>query len=79
MPNIVSIKRQENDKDHERSLKTELLIHMDGINNDKNNVLTLAPTNRPWDLDDAFLRRFSKRIHIPLPDLKARQQMFKMN
>ena len=35
-------------------------------------VLFLASTNTPWDIDDAVISRFEKRIYVPLPDEDAR-------
>jgi len=43
------------------------------------NVMVLAATNRPWDLDEAFRRRLEKRIYIPLPNEKGRKQLFEIN
>ena len=30
-------------------------------------MFLLCATNCPWELDSAFIRRFQKRIYIPLP------------
>ncbi len=41
-------------------------------------MFILAATNRPWDLDEAILRRLSKRIYIPLPDEVSRRKLFEL-
>ena len=43
------------------------------------NVMVLAATNRPWDLDEAIRRRLEKRIYIPLPTAVGRKQLFDIN
>lgn len=48
-------------------------------NEAKKNVMVLAATNRPWDLDEAIRRRLEKRIYIPLPTAKGREELFKIN
>jgi vacuolar protein-sorting-associated protein 4 len=37
----------------------------------------MAATNIPWSLDSAILRRFDKKIYIPLPDIQAREYLVK--
>nr|CCD16646.1 unnamed protein product [Trypanosoma congolense IL3000] len=60
-----------------RRLKTEFLVQMDGAGNSTQDtsVLVMAATNRPFDLDDAIIRRFPKRVFVPLPDAAARRQI----
>jgi len=74
----VLTKRGEQEHDSLRRVKTEFFIWMSKIA-DEDGVLILAATNRPWDLDPAALRRFEKRIYIPLPDKLARQRMFQIH
>lgn len=42
---------------------------MDGLNAlDDKIIMVLAATNHPWDIDEAFRRRFEKRVYIGLPN-----------
>ncbi len=41
-------------------------------------VMVLGATNQPWELDDAFKRRFEKRIYIPLPGLEERVALLRI-
>ena len=81
-----------NEGDGSRRVKAELLVQMEGVSsntsagaNEKNKenqrllVTVMGATNRPWDLDEALRRRFEKRIYIPLPNEKGRQQLFYLN
>eukprot|EP00106_Octopus_bimaculoides_P020225 XP_014787667.1 PREDICTED: protein SUPPRESSOR OF K(+) TRANSPORT GROWTH DEFECT 1-like isoform X2 [Octopus bimaculoides] len=74
-------KRNVQEEEHTRRFKTELLKQMEGVGNTetKDNIFLLCATNCPWELDVAFLRRFQKRIYIPLPDKDARLQLFKIH
>ncbi len=61
-------------------VRNQFLKEMDGVI-DKGKSLhayVIGATNRPWDLDWPFIRRFQKRIMVPLPDHHARLQMFKL-
>ncbi|GMH35818.1 hypothetical protein BSKO_03686 [Bryopsis sp. KO-2023] len=60
-------------QEHEamRELKNELMAQWDGIRSGAkgvtSRVMVLGATNRPQDIDEAVLRRFSRRIFCDLP------------
>ncbi|HEV2119327.1 MAG TPA: AAA family ATPase [Candidatus Bathyarchaeia archaeon] len=61
-------------------VRNQFLKEMDGIldKNKKLHVYLIGATNKPWVLDEPFIRRFQKRIYVPLPDVKARMDMFQI-
>ncbi|MBX5329290.1 MAG: AAA family ATPase [Candidatus Bathyarchaeota archaeon] len=61
-------------------VRNQFLKEMDGIVDKGKNlhVYVIGATNKPWDLDWAFIRRFQKRILVPLPDHHTRLMMFKL-
>jgi vacuolar protein-sorting-associated protein 4 len=61
-------------------VRNQFLKEMDGIV-DKGKALhvyVIGATNKPWDLDWAFIRRFQKRILVPLADHGTRLNMLKL-
>ncbi|MEM0440846.1 MAG: AAA family ATPase [Candidatus Caldarchaeum sp.] len=62
----------------EARVRNQLIKEMDGIldKGRKDFLYVLAATNKPWHLDEPFIRRFQKRIFVPLPDLEARRVLF---
>ncbi|KAI0224356.1 Suppressor protein of bem1/bed5 double mutants [Lamellibrachia satsuma] len=80
---IDSICRARSSKEEEytRRIKTELLKQMEGADTtlQASNIFLMCATNCPWELDVAFLRRFQKRIYIPLPDREARLSLLKLH
>ena len=57
--------------------RNQFLKEMDSISDKANpsHVYVVGATNKPWALDEAFIRRFQKRIFVPLPNVEARTEL----
>lgn len=67
--------------DEREQTLNQLLTEMDGFEVSPEPVIVLAATNRPDVLDKALLRpgRFDRRVHVPFPDLKSREEILKVH
>ncbi|XP_061347252.1 uncharacterized protein LOC133292819 [Gastrolobium bilobum] len=73
--------RRENPGEHEamRKMKNEFMVNWDGLRTkDKERVLVLAATNRPFDLDEAVIRRLPRRLMVNLPDATNREKILRV-
>ncbi|ODM98925.1 Katanin p60 ATPase-containing subunit A-like 2 [Orchesella cincta] len=78
---LASCRDSGGESDASRRLKSELLQQMDGLLSQNGVggaplVFVLAATNIPWDLDPAILRRLEKRMHVQLPNVSERKEIF---
>ncbi|KAL9237452.1 hypothetical protein vseg_011998 [Gypsophila vaccaria] len=78
---VDSFLGQRRNSDHEAltNMKTEFMSLWDGFTTDQHaRVMVLAATNRPAELDEAILRRFSQAFEIGVPDRKERAAILKI-
>jgi SpoVK/Ycf46/Vps4 family AAA+-type ATPase len=66
--------------EHTRQIVNEFLSQLDGFGTDNHEVLILAATNMPWDVDSALKRpgRFSRQVFVPPPDEAARAHIMEL-
>ena len=66
---------------HAKQIRSELLRQIQGLDaygkEDGKILFLIAATNKPWEIDPAFIRqgRFGTRIYVGLPDEPARRYM----
>lgn len=66
--------------DEREQTLNQMLVEMDGFEANEG-VIIIAATNRPDVLDPAILRpgRFDRRVVVPLPDVRGREEIFKVH
>ncbi|KAH9554716.1 hypothetical protein CY35_08G077200 [Sphagnum magellanicum] len=61
------------------NMKTEFMALWDGFSTDQDaRVMVLAATNRPWELDEAILRRLPRAFEVGMPDKQQRASILKV-
>ena len=75
---ILSQRGKGHENDATKKVKTEFMALWDGLLTSGNQrIVVVGCTNRPFDLDEAVLRRFSKRILIDLPNESEREKILR--
>lgn len=71
-------RRTGNDTSWRRNHVTLMLQQMDGLTANEKTPFVIVATNRPSDLDEAFLRRLPHKVHFPLPTEKERKSILRL-
>lgn len=72
-------RRTAQERDWSSGMKSQLLTFWDGVGRDAlGGVMVLGATNRPQDIDEAFLRRMPVQIRIDLPGPREREQIIRI-
>lgn len=62
-----------------RRMRNEFMAAWDGLRSkESQRILILGATNRPFDLDDAVIRRLPRRIYVDLPDAENRAKILRV-
>ncbi len=76
----LAFARSKASSDVSRKIVNEFLSQLDGFDNQNEQVLILAATNMPWDVDPAMKRpgRFARQVFVPPPDVVARARIIEL-
>lgn len=76
----LAFSRSKANSEHSRTIVNEFLSQLDGFERDNRDVLFLAATNMPWDVDQAMKRtgRFARALFVPPPDAEARKHIIEL-
>lgn len=57
----------------------QLLVEMDGFDSDACTIIVIGATNRKEVLDPALMRRFTKQVEVPFPDVQSRYEILQLH
>lgn len=65
--------------DADKKVRNQFQREISGFKSNSNlPIFLIGATNKPWEMNDAMVRRFEKRIYVDLPDKKDRIRLFAM-
>lgn len=62
-----------------RRVLSTLLTELSGFDAKNEDIMFIAATNAPWDLDPAVLSRMERVIYVPLPDAETAEKILRLN
>ncbi|HEX7098524.1 MAG TPA: AAA family ATPase [Acidimicrobiia bacterium] len=68
-----------NGNEERENTLNQLLTEIDGFYKNREPIVVMAATNRSDVLDAALLRRFTRHIHVGLPDRAGRERILKIH
>ncbi|KAI8340322.1 hypothetical protein BC941DRAFT_420084 [Chlamydoabsidia padenii] len=75
---LMNRRQSEATSNAHREIINQFMVEWDGLSTNNKGVMVMASTNRPFDLDDAVLRRMPRRILVDLPKEEDRSEILKM-
>lgn len=62
-----------------RRVLSTLLTELSGFDAENEDILFMAATNAPWDIDPAILSRMERVIYVPLPGVETAKRIVRLN
>lgn len=75
---LMSKRGSDHSSKSHREIINQFMVEWDGLSSHNQGVIVMAATNRPFDLDDAVMRRMPRRILVDLPTEQDRLEILKI-
>lgn len=76
---VFGSRRSDHSNPSHREVINQFMAEWDGIQSQNDGVLLMGATNRPFDLDDAIIRRMPRRILVDLASEADRREIIKIH
>ncbi|KAJ9065065.1 hypothetical protein DSO57_1023700 [Entomophthora muscae] len=76
---LFGARRNDSPSSGRREIINQFMLEWDGLTSANKGIMIMAATNRPFDLDDAVLRRLPRRILVDLPNKGDRHHILQLH